>query len=171
MNETQQQQATDSAQELDTLRRTNGELVEKSAKRKQRIAELETQLAESETKRAESEAIVRRLTVEIPLKQFAAQVSDAPELFIEQLTKSYKTEFIDGKLSLHSMDGKPVMVDGKPVPFEHQPMLKLLCDEAHPLAQAFRTIMVGSRASGAASPTRTIATPKPKRTAAQFGLR
>lgn len=153
------------------MRKTNSELVTKNATRKQRIEELEAQLAESQTKRAESEATVQRLTVEIPLKQVAEHVSQAPDLFMEQLQKLYKVESIDGKLSLHSLNGKPVMVEGKPIPFEHQALLKLLTDEAHAQSATFRAIMVATRASGASSSTRTIAAPKPKRTAAQFGLR
>jgi hypothetical protein len=166
-----EQQHTEPTQELDTLRKTNSELVTKNATRKQRIEELEAQLAESQTKRAESEATVQRLTVEIPLKQFATQVSNAPELFMEQLAKSYKVQATDGKLSLHTLDDKPVIADGKPIEFSHQAFLKLLTAEDHPQGANFRTIMVGSRASGASSPSRMIAAPKPKRTSAQFGLR
>jgi len=172
MSETTQQQPTDITHELETLRRTNGELIAKNATRKAQIAKLEATITALQSKLTETDASLRKLTVEVPLRQVAEQSSTAPDLFIQELMKSYKVESVDGKLALQTLEGKAVMVDGKPVPFEHQAMLQFLTDEANPQAQVFRVIMVGSRASGGASATsRAVASvirPKP---AHRFGLR
>jgi chromosome segregation ATPase len=175
-----EQQTTDPIQERlaaveaenATLRQVKAELLAKKSKSNDRVIELEAALAERDGQLTERDATIRQMTVETPLKQFAAQVSNAPELFMEQLAKSYKVELVDGKLSLQTPDGKPVMVEGKPIPFEHQSLLKLLTNEAHPQAATFRAIMVATRASGAASPTRGFgSSATPKKPDTFFGLR
>src|SRR5690349_2732320 len=97
--------------ELETLRRTNGELLEKSRTRKVRIAELEASLAASEQR-------VTELLVNRPIKQLAAAISTSPETLIPSLLSEYKVEIQGEDLILQTQDGKPVMHDGKPVPFE-----------------------------------------------------
>lgn len=167
MAEATQQQ---NIEELDTLRRTNSELVTKNSTRKQRIAELEASVAELQAKVAEREASIRTITIDGPLKTMAESISTAPDLWIEQLNKSHRVELTDGKLTLLSTDGKPVLKDGKPVPFERQALIDLLTAGDDPQGKAFKAITIASRASGAATPaSEHVVTPsKPK---IRFGLR
>lgn len=157
-------------EELETLRRTNSELVAKNSTRKAKIAELEASVADLQTKLSEREASIRTITIDGPLKTMAESISTAPDLWIEQLHKSHRVELVDGKLTLLSTDGKPVLKDGKPVPFKREALIDLLTADDNPQAKAFKAITIASRASGAATPSREhVVTPsKPK---IQFGLR
>jgi predicted RNase H-like nuclease (RuvC/YqgF family) len=158
------------AAELATLRTTVGELKQKSATRKQRIAELEAANAELQAKVTEANASLRQITIDRPIKQMSESISTAPELWTEQFSKAYRLELVNGDLTLHSTDGQPVTKEGKAIPFEREALVALLTDEKHPQAKAFRAITIASRASGGAAPTRS-ATSAPKQPDVQFGLR
>lgn len=162
--------------ELDRLRTANSELVAKNSTRKTKIAELETANAELQRTVTDRDAAIHGLTVGGPLKAMAERISTVPELWLEQFAKSYKVERVKGELTLLSVaDGKPVTgKDGKPVPFETQPLTELLTTGDDATARTFRAIVISSRASGAAS-NGTLQKQQPPATAApaprRFGLR
>lgn len=160
--------------ELVTLRRVNGELLTKSATRKARITELEATVTELQGKLSESADTIHDITVGGPLKAMAESISIAPELWLDQLMKSYKVESRKGVLTLLATDGTPVMKGDKPVPFERNALVDLLTDAAHPQAKLFASITIASRASGAGAiqgvRTTRVAT-EPASAPPQFGLR
>lgn len=156
-------------QELETLRKTNAELIAKASKRKDRIAELETQLANAQASIAQGEAKLKEVTVSVPLRRMAEEASTVPDLFLDQLTKHYKVEAVDGKLTIQTQDGKPITdKDGRPVPFESLALVKFLTSKENPQAKIFSTISIASRASGAARPPEHISKPSAR---PSFGLR
>lgn len=156
--------------ELETLRRTNSELVTKNSTRKQRIAELEASVVELQAKVTEREASIRAITIDGPVRQMCESISTAPELFQEQLTKHFKVELIEGKLALFTTEGKLVTdKSGNAVPFEREAMSKFLIDGDDARAKTFQAITIVNRASGGdASVTKHVpVAPKPK---IKFGL-
>lgn len=158
--------------ELEVLRRTNSELIAKNTTRKAKIADLEASITELQSKLTEATTSLRAVTIDGPLKQMSESISTAPELWIEQFNKSHRLEMVDGKLTLLSGDGKPVLKDGKQVPFERQALIDLLTAGDDSQAKAFRAITIGSRASGSAeAPRKNTAPVKQKKPAPQFGLR
>lgn len=163
--------------EVETLRRTNSELVAKNTTRKSRIAELEAANAGLTSTLAERDATIHSITVGGPLKAMAERISQVPELWLEQFAKHYKLEMVNGELTLFSVaDGKPVQHQGKPVPFETKALTELLTTGDDVTAKAFRAITIASKASGGSSTGGSTATPKstaatPKAPKPQFGLR
>ncbi|MGA7523483.1 MAG: hypothetical protein WBW84_13580 [Acidobacteriaceae bacterium] len=160
--------------ELETLRKTNNELLAKKTAHKARIAELEASNAESQTQLTTVRGELHELTIGTPLKAMAESISNVPELWIEQLNKSYRLEMVNGELSLLNIaDGKPVTVNGKPVPFERRALIDLLTGKDHLQSKVFSAITV-SRASGGAAPPVITPERKPASEPAprnQFGLR
>jgi hypothetical protein len=158
---------------LDVLRRTNSELVAKNTNRKQRIAELEATVADLQGKVAERDTSLRAITIDGPLKSMAESLSNCPELWIEQFSKSYRLEMVKGELTLLSVaDGKPVTKDGKPIPFERDALTRLLTGTDHPQAKIFNAITIASRASGGAeTATRRKPTSAPSPSKMVLGLR
>ena len=159
--------------ELETLRRTNAELVTKNSSRKQRIAELEATNAELQTKLTSATTTVHEMTIGAPLKAMAESISTVPDVWIEQFAKSYRLELVNGDLTILSIeDGKPVQREGKAVPFEQEALKSLLLDEKHPHSKLFNAITIASKASGGASttPQRLTAPTAPKPSSRRFGL-
>jgi hypothetical protein len=163
-------------EELEILRRTNNELVQKNATRKARIAELEASVADITTKLTASNGALHQIRVEQPMQAMAESISVIPELFTREFAHHFKLEFADGKLSLLSTDGKPLVdAKGKSVPFERLALMNFLTEGDEPRAKIFRSLVKASLASGAAGPFQTQqqqtqrkpAEPKPVR----FGLR
>lgn len=141
---------TPEATELETLRRVNGELINKSQTRKTKITELESQIAELQGKLSESLTTIHELTVAAPLQAMASTISTDPDFFLDQFSKSYKVELIEGKLALQTTDGKSVTTkDGVPVPFEQKALLDLLTEGESTQAKVYKNILIASRASGA----------------------
>jgi hypothetical protein len=155
--------------ELETLRRTNAELVAKHARDKARLEALESGTATLQAKLTETSQSLYQATVGVPLRAMAEEMSQLPDLFLEQFSKHFKVESVKGVLTLQTPDGKPAVDNnGKAIPFEREALTKLLTDGDDARAKTFRAITVVSKASGAAhsSPsTRTTAPARP-----QFGL-
>lgn len=157
--------------ELETLRRTNSELVTKNAARKKRVTELEAQVAELQSKLTGASNQLQELTIGAPLKAMAEEISIVPSLWIEQFSKQFKLELVNGTLTLQTGEGKPVVDKaGKNVPFEREPLLKLITEGEGEQAKVFQKICIVNRASGAAK-TSHIVTPKKAASSMQFGLR
>jgi predicted RNase H-like nuclease (RuvC/YqgF family) len=156
--------------ELEVLRRTNGELVAKSATRKARVTELEATVTELQSKLAAASDTIRQVTVDGPVRTMAESMSQVPELFLEQFNKSYRVELLGGKLTLLSaIDRKPVEKDGKTVPFERQALAQHLTSGDGATAKVFRAITTVSRATGGRiMPTTRTPPQSPK---INFGLR
>jgi hypothetical protein len=163
--------APDPAVELETLRKTHQEVLAKSATRKAKITELEATNAKLQGDLTAANASIHQLTVEAPLKAMAESISLAPEIWLEKFTASYKVESIKGALTLLSADGKPVLKDGAPVKFEHQALIDLLTTDTHPQSKIFKSILIGSRASGGNAAPQGKGSAGPKAPAIQFGLR
>lgn len=157
------------ALELSTLRKTVAELTQKNATRKARVMELETNVATLTTKATEAETRIKALIIDGPVDDLCASISVAPQALRTALESEYHVEMKDGVLSLFNLsDGKPVMQNGKPVPFQGDAIKNLLLsskDEGK--LSHYRAILIASKASGAASTTRTVSD-APAR--AQFGL-
>jgi hypothetical protein len=163
----------DLSTEVETLRRVNGELKTKSANRKAQVSQLEATVTELQSKLSEAHTSLRQVTIDGPLKQMSDSISTAPELWLEQFSKSYQLEMVKGQLTLQTIDGKPVLKGDKPVLFEREALVKLLTDGDDAQARIFKSITIASRASGASAPHRggrTSATDSNKPTI-QFGLR
>lgn len=159
------------ALEVATLRKTNADLLQKSATRKTRIAELEASVGTLTAKATEAESRIKALTIDGPVMDVCESISVAPQALRAALEADYKIEMSkDGVLTLLNLsDGKPVMHEGKPVPFQADAIKNLLLaskDEAK--LKLYRAIVVVSKASGAggSESKRTVA-PAAK---IQFGL-
>jgi hypothetical protein len=159
--------------ELETLRRTNGELITKNASRKQRITELEKTIATLEIKLSDSTKQVHELTIGAPMKHLAESISNVPELFIEQLNKHFKVVSEEDSLVLQMPDGKPAKTkDGKPVEWKLDELRTFLIDADKPYGKVFQTLIIGSRGSGAAGgKAHTVSNVKQKEPDFKFGLR
>lgn len=161
------------ALELATLRKTVAELTQKSATRKSRVQELEANVATLTSKATEAEARIKALTIDSPVNDLCEQISVAPQALRTALESDYRLEMKDGVLSLfNASDGKPVTVDGKPVPVQADAIKNLLLstkDEAK--LKLYRAIIVTNRASGAGGATSTTRAASNAPVArAQFGL-
>jgi hypothetical protein len=169
---TQQQTPEEMVTELETLRRTNAELLQKSRDRKAKVTELEATVTELQGKLSEARDSLRDVTINGPLKAMAESISFSPELWLEQFNKSHRLEMVKGQLTLQTADGKPVLKGDKQVPFERTALIDLLTSDSNPQAKIFKSIIIASRASGASAPPRSnrastpVSEPKP-----QFGLR
>ena len=156
--------------ELATLRRTNAELMQKSATRKARITELEASAATLQAKATEAETRIRQLTIDGPINDLCESISVAPQALRTALESEYRVEMKDGVLTLlNASDGKSAMHEGKPVPFQAEAIKNLLLgskDESK--LKLYRAIVVTSKASGAGGTDskRTIAPAQ----RLQFGL-
>src|SRR5579859_5128866 len=115
-----------SESEIEALRRTVAELLAKRDKYKARIKELETSTTDLQTKLTASDKKVYDLTLGVPLRIMSESLSNVPQLFTEQLTRHYKVELVDGKPALQTLEGKSVVVKGKPVAFEQQALREFL---------------------------------------------
>jgi hypothetical protein len=158
------------AAELETLRRVNADLLQKSATRKARIVELEASAATLTAKATEAETRIRQLTIDGPVNDLCESISVAPQALRTALESDYRIEMRDGVLTLlNPSDGKQIMQDGKPVPFQAEAIKNLLLgskDEAK--LKLYRAIVVVSKASGAGgSSSNRVAAPAPR---IQFGL-
>jgi len=161
--------------ELEVLRKTNSELLKKIHDRTTKATELESTVSELQGKLTESATAIHGLTVTAPLKAMAASVSTDPDFFLEQFAKAHKVEMVEGKLSLQTTDGRLVTKDGKAIPFERDAIVKMLTDMEGTQGKVFRSILIGSLASGAnggassnqgSNRTSNATTPKPN-----FGIR
>jgi hypothetical protein len=161
-------------EELETLRRTNAELLQKSAARKSRIAELEAASTALQAKAMEAEITIHELTINGPLNSLASSISTVPDVFREFFLRDYKVEIRDGALTLlFATDGKPVMKDGKAVPVEADAIKSLLLsskDESK--LRLYNSILIASKASGASgAKTDGRDSSTRKQPAIHFGLR
>ena len=136
--------------ELETLRKTNAELVAKNSTRKGKVTELEATVADLQAKLTASNDTIRQITIDGPLRKMAEEISPTPELWLEQFSKLYRVEMIDKKLTiLTASEGKPVHdKDGKVLPFEWSFLAKFLTEGDDANAKSFRAITIASRASG-----------------------
>ncbi len=156
---------TADATELETLRRVHAEILTKRQRDKARVAELEA-------KATELESTVQELILNRPLKQMAASLSTSPDTLIESLLKDYKVKVQGDGLVLETLDDKPVMQDGKPVPFEREALIKLLLStKDQSKLTLYNSILIASRASGAAQVVNGKHTnDAPKRASSPFGF-
>jgi hypothetical protein len=161
------------AAELATLRQVNAEIIAKRQKDKEKLAALEAASTALQDKATEAEATIYELTVNGPLKALATSISTVPDVFREFFLRDYKVEMVNGKLTLLSTDGKPVMNDGKAVPFELEAIKGLLLaskDESK--LRLYNSILITSKASGAATEHTGKSKDAPVRKAGlEFGLR
>jgi hypothetical protein len=157
--------------ELEVLRRTNSELVTKSATRKARVAELESTVNELQGKLSAANDSLHQVTIGGPLKAIAEQISIAPDLWLEKFSQSYKIAIVNGQLTLQTSDGKPVLKGEKPVPFERQALIDLLTTGDDVRARTFKAITIASKASGGANTPRSRVGSDAEHPAMRFGLR
>lgn len=163
---------TEHTEELETLRRTNSELVAKASTRKQRIAELETANADLQAKLTAANSTIHEFTIGAPLKTLAESISTCPDAWIENFNKTYRLKLVNGELTiLSAADGKPVEKAGKPLPFERRALIDLLTDKDHPQSKLFNAITIASHASGAQGTSERKPTPKAVAPKVKFGLR
>lgn len=156
--------------ELATMRRVNSELTQKARTRKARIIELEANVATLTAKATEAETRIRQLTIDGPVNDVCESISVAPQALRSAIEAEYKIEMLDGVLTLLNFsDGKPVMQDGKAVPFTADAVKKLLLDSKdESKLKLFNAIIIANKASGSGSASSNrVAAPSPK---IQFGL-
>jgi hypothetical protein len=144
---------TESTDELQRLRNTNADLLKAKHTAKARIEELEADSTALQTKLTAAESAVQELTIGGPLKAMAVSISNAPTAFIDAFQKSYRVAMQDGKLALQTADGKPVMENGKAIPFEREALLKLLLASEEPVLELYKSILIVNKASGGAGRT------------------
>ncbi len=160
--------------ELTILKQAHREVLTKRQKDKARIAELESVVTGLQSKLSESAETIHQITIGVPLKTMAESMSTVPDLFLEQFSKHYKVEMVKGVLTLLTTDGQPVTAkNGNAVPFERDALTEFLTSGDDTRAKTFQTIVIVSRASGAAglSGKPGNATAQPKADTIQFGLR
>jgi hypothetical protein len=159
---------TDIEIEVETLRRVNADLLIARRKDKSHVTELESTVTELQGKLSEAHDSLHEVTIGLPLKAMAESISTAPELWIEQFSKSQKLEMVKGQLTVMNSDGKPLE---KPVAFERQALIDHLTNDAHPQAKAFKTIVIASRATGGSAQSSKRTTQPTKEPKPSFGLR
>lgn len=160
-----------SGAELETLRRVNTELMQKSATRKARITELEASMSTITTRATEAESRIKALTIDGPVRDLCESISLAPQALRSALENDYRVELKDGVLTLlNASDGQQATHEGKPVPVQADAIRNMLLGTKDAeKAKLYRAIVITNKASGAAGAEskRTIA-PATKH---QFGLR
>jgi hypothetical protein len=158
------------ALELSTLRKTNADLLQKSATRKARIVELEASAATLTAKATEAETRIRQLTIDGPVNDLCESISVAPQALRSAIESDYRIEMLDGVLTLlNRSDSKPVTHDGKPVPFKADAIKSLLlASKDEEKLKLYNAILVASKASGAA--TSSSKAPIAPAQIQQFGL-
>lgn len=158
--------------EIDILRRTNAELLQKSATRKARIEELQANATTFQTRATEAEARVRQLLVDAPVNELCSSISVAPEALRTALEADFAIEMRDGVLTLlNRSDDKPVTFEGKPVPMQADAIKNfLLASKDEAKLKLYRAILIVSKGSGGAGIGATERSSKPKQAIAQFGL-
>lgn len=158
--------------ELEVLRRTNGEILAKSATRKARVTELEATVTELQSKLLEAHDSLHQVTIGGPLTAMAESISIAPDLWLERFSQTYTVAIVAGQLTLQTKDGKPAMSGEKAVPFERQALIDLLTTGDDARAKTFKAITITSRASGAATNQHGNRTaPTADQPTMRFGLR
>lgn len=158
--------------ELETLRRVNGELLTKKQKYKARATELESANAQAEVTIAELRGQLADLTINAPLKAMAESISIAPEAFLSAFQADYKLEVREGKLTMLTQQGEPVINDGKPVPFEREALKAFLLATKDEVKQRlYRAVVITSHASGGIAPTSPSLQRNASKPQVQFGLR
>jgi hypothetical protein len=143
--------------ELGILRKTNVELLKAKHELKARIATLEGEAATLQSRAEKAEKTIRTAVIEAPLKKLAAEISNAPELFLETLRKDYDVD-VDadtGDLLLLTKNGKAVAArDGKVFAFTHVGLYALLVGKPNETkddrAKVYATLMKYAGASGGA---------------------
>jgi hypothetical protein len=131
--------------EVITLRRINAELLAAKHTLKARVAVLESEAAT---------ATMRAAVITLPMQRLAEIASNAPELFLEQLSRDYDVVANDdGSLALNTKDGKLVTArDSKPLEMTHNGLYNLLAGMPHEKkdnrARLYTTIMKFSGSSG-----------------------
>src|ERR1017187_2962085 len=106
------------ATEVEKLRKTNADLLQKSATRKSRIAELEASVGTLTAKATEAETRIKALTIDGPVMDVCEAISVAPQALRTSLESEYRIEMKDGVLSLFNRADDKVVTDsnGKPLP-------------------------------------------------------
>jgi hypothetical protein len=155
----------DTTEELARLRTTLTEILQTKktlqAKLEAALTELATSQADNATLKtqvAEATQKVSDLTVGVPLKRLAAQLSEFPDLWLSEFTKRYSVEAdSEGNLAILTKDGKPAKdANGKPVEFAANPIWKLLTGGSGTYAKSedaklFATLTKWHGASGGGS--------------------
>jgi hypothetical protein len=167
--------------ELETLR--NAELLQAKHTLKARIATLEGEAATLESRTEKAETTMRAAVIDVPMKKFAAEVSNAPELFLSELAKDYDVvPNDDGTLRLLTKDGKEVAArNGKPLEWTRHGLYALLAglpgDVKTDSSKVYSVLMRPAMASGGAgrkissTPRTSSENDRPETIAPTFGLR
>lgn len=172
------------AAELATLRKINAELLQTKHALKAKIEQLEGNAATLESRAEKAESTLRASFVDVPMKRLAAEVSNAPELWLTEFMRDYDVVAADdGTLSLLSKDGKAVTNGkGDTVAMTHNALYQLLAGSLHEQKddarkKVYATIMKFSGASGgvgrkvASFPSAAFDESEKKDSPVQFGLR
>lgn len=173
---TQQANEPFEASEVETLRKTNAELVQKNATRKSKIAELEEAVSQLQAKLSDATATIKRISVEVPLRQIAEKVSDVPDFWLKTFGEAFKVEADEGgKLAVFTANGEPAKNSkGEPVNFDFLSLSRFVT-EYEPDSERtklFRRITATTFASGAMSTSAQGRAMVPrKQSRHEFGLR
>ena len=147
--------------ELETLRKTNGELTAKLHKLREKITALEGENVTLKATAEEAEARRHDAVVGKPLRDLANAISPVPDIFLSEFLKEYKVEpDKDGKLQILRLeDGKPARdKNGNAVDFTHNGIFRLTAADAYtnPKADArtrvFKVLVNYAGASGGGAP-------------------
>ncbi len=161
------------AAELETLRRVNAELLQKSATRKARIQELEASVGTITAEATEAKARIKALTIDGPVNDLCESISVAPQALRAALEAEYKIEMREGVLMLvNPSDGKPIMgKDGKALPFQGESIKNLLLETKDiEKAKLYSAIVITSKASGSANVGSSSKRAVAQSSKPQFGL-
>jgi hypothetical protein len=144
------------AAELVTLRKVNAELLQVKHALKSRVTTLEGEALALTEKADKAESIMRATVIELPLARLSQEISNAPNLFLEELHRDFDFVAADnGEISLLTKDGKPVTdPSGKPVPLTHIGLYQLLAGKLNEpksdREKVYATLMRYAGASGGA---------------------
>jgi hypothetical protein len=152
-------------EQLGRLRSTNAELLQTKktlqAKLEAALSELATSQADNATLKTQVTEATQKthdVTVGLPLRRMAAQLSDFPALWLTEFEKRYSVEADgEGNLAILTKDGKPAKdASSKPVAFEANAIWRLLTGGAGSYAKnedakLFATLTKWQGPSGAGS--------------------
>jgi hypothetical protein len=136
------------AEEIQRLRKTKDSLHQTAQQRKVRIDELEAQVATLTAQLQTANKTVHDITVGLPLKALAEEISVSPSLFAREFSSRFGLINKDGVLFITKAGDNTPLLDGETsISFTANAVNKLLESDAMSIEdrEMFRVISIGSR--------------------------
>lgn len=173
-----EQQLADAQAEVQRLREHADQVLTEKKRLHREVADLQGVQEKYDTANKE----LMKLKLDVPVDALVSEIATDPKLFKALWSENHKFALdADGKPSVQTAAGEPVLVNGVPLPFDAKAIVEYL----YPLDQKLHTadtarfgsLLIGSRASGggasggAGGALRSEPAKKKPAEAPQFGLR